>query len=1223
MLIRKIRLKNIHSIREETEIDFTQSPLRQCGLFAITGETGAGKTTILDAITLSLYGRVCRTSNANRGDNYESLSIGAEHGYAECEFETNDGEVYLGQWAMTRRKKRKTGEETLDVKRSLSKFNEASGEFEVLSGKIRETDSMVEELTGLDFNRFTRSVLLAQGEFAAFMKASLDERSELLEKITGTAIYSQISMGAFDRLKEEQQKMADLEVRLSSLQLLSSEELEELSARQVELEQESAELKSRQQTLRQSLEWVAKFKALTRQKVAAEAELQTISEEEERSAADRKRLDVHYKALPLKADWVKVERIRQDILAKQNRLSQAETEIEQATSKLTLLEADLANARKELEAHQSDKDAFLETLSKVRQLDRTLGLQKQQLDQLETAEIETKKQLHEKETLLKKLEKDIAEQEAEKETVAAWLASNEILQSLADKVPLIEARVKALQELSVKIERLNDEGKSFRAKKSELEKALEKQTIQREQLKASVQGIEEELKSKSEGAYISDPADFLSLLNVQLEELTAHKQKLELLAEKDGRYRKNVSRVRELEEQFQNLQLEEQQLNKALLNLMDEMEEAGRQREYAMKIFLQQQRIASYDKDRAELVEGEPCPLCGAVHHPYLEHGIPVYEDEARKAYEAAEKTVEILKKREKQLLTELSGVAVQMNGLRNQSGTGNLDRLLAEIELQEQEIAAVLGNAPTFFSFSQKGDPVAEELTKLEAETRKKRQLRDFFREKVQVLNAHNQELAELERQIARSEHELNRANDQLGDLQTRFKEYQEDLKSIREGLETLLGKSFVLSIDKLSEELNRLRTDVQAFQTKSKRRDELAHAIDAAKKEISIHSDDGEKLKLALSKVSGEKQAAEELYEAKRKERLELFGEKDPDSSQEEWQRKLDLLKDTAGRLETAIASQRQLSKSLEQEVSKLIDELSTLRSELDSLEAELSPKLAELGFEKLEAFSEALLDDQSLKEIEGRLEGLKNREIKARQELETAQKGLAELADTMPDETDEKELESSLLAVNQSHEKCLQELGGITEQLRQDSLRRKQSGELEKERKRQQKALQRWKNLNELIGSHDGKKFRVFAQSLTLQRLVYLANQQLEHLYGRYRIVKREGTDLELNIVDTYQADSVRSLFSLSGGESFLVSLALALGLSSLAARQSNIRSLFIDEGFGSLDEQTLDLAISTLENLQAGGKTIGIISHVKELKERIATQVKVVKKNNGVSRVEIAG
>ncbi|RMD96443.1 MAG: ATP-binding cassette family protein, partial [Bacteroidetes bacterium] len=128
---------------------------------------------------------------------------------------------------------------------------------------------------------------------------------------------------------------------------------------------------------------------------------------------------------------------------------------------------------------------------------------------------------------------------------------------------------------------------------------------------------------------------------------------------------------------------------------------------------------------------------------------------------------------------------------------------------------------------------------------------------------------------------------------------------------------------------------------------------------------------------------------------------------------------------------------------------------------------------------------------------------------------------------------------------------------------------------------------------------------------------------HLYGRYRIVKREGTDLELNIVDTYQADSVRSLFSLSGGESFLVSLALALGLSSLAARQSNIRSLFIDEGFGSLDEQTLDLAISTLENLQAGGKTIGIISHVKELKERIATQVKVVKKNNGVSRVEIAG
>ena len=146
-------------------------------------------------------------------------------------------------------------------------------------------------------------------------------------------------------------------------------------------------------------------------------------------------------------------------------------------------------------------------------------------------------------------------------------------------------------------------------------------------------------------------------------------------------------------------------------------------------------------------------------------------------------------------------------------------------------------------------------------------------------------------------------------------------------------------------------------------------------------------------------------------------------------------------------------------------------------------------------------------------------------------------------------------------------------------------------------------------------------MFAQGLTLQKLTQLANIHLQQLHGRYLIQKREGDTLELDIVDTYQADNRRSMNTLSGGESFLVSLALALGLSELAGRDTQIQSLFIDEGFGTLDENTLDLAIATLENLQASGKTIGIISHVKALKERIATQVQVTKQGNGFSMVRV--
>jgi exonuclease SbcC len=172
-------------------------------------------------------------------------------------------------------------------------------------------------------------------------------------------------------------------------------------------------------------------------------------------------------------------------------------------------------------------------------------------------------------------------------------------------------------------------------------------------------------------------------------------------------------------------------------------------------------------------------------------------------------------------------------------------------------------------------------------------------------------------------------------------------------------------------------------------------------------------------------------------------------------------------------------------------------------------------------------------------------------------------------------------------------------------------------------QQKEAARWDKLAVLIGSADGKKFSKFAQSLTLSRLVALANQHLRKINQRYRILKNPEQDLDLQIVDTYQADAVRPMTTLSGGESFLVSLALALGLSDLAGRQAQIGSLFIDEGFGTLDAETLDTAITSLENLQASGKMIGIISHVEALKERISTQIQIVKLAGGTSKLKIVG
>jgi exonuclease SbcC len=160
-------------------------------------------------------------------------------------------------------------------------------------------------------------------------------------------------------------------------------------------------------------------------------------------------------------------------------------------------------------------------------------------------------------------------------------------------------------------------------------------------------------------------------------------------------------------------------------------------------------------------------------------------------------------------------------------------------------------------------------------------------------------------------------------------------------------------------------------------------------------------------------------------------------------------------------------------------------------------------------------------------------------------------------------------------------------------------------------------------EMIGSQDGSKFRTFAQSLTLDALLGYANRHLEDLARRYLLQRVPGSDLELQVIDQEMGDEVRSVHSLSGGESFLISLALALGLASLSSNRTQVESLFIDEGFGSLDPATLDIAIASLDELQSLGRKVGVISHVPAMVERIGVQVRVGVHGGGKSSVTTVG
>jgi len=196
---------------------------------------------------------------------------------------------------------------------------------------------------------------------------------------------------------------------------------------------------------------------------------------------------------------------------------------------------------------------------------------------------------------------------------------------------------------------------------------------------------------------------------------------------------------------------------------------------------------------------------------------------------------------------------------------------------------------------------------------------------------------------------------------------------------------------------------------------------------------------------------------------------------------------------------------------------------------------------------------------------------------------------------------------------------EIGGIIKTLQyNDDLRKRQQERL-RQLDAQKKECLRWDTLHQLIGSADGKKFRNFAQGLTFEMMVSHANGQLRKMTDRYLLIRDVVQPLELNVIDNYQAGEIRSTKNLSGGESFLVSLALALGLSQMASRNVRVDSLFLDEGFGTLDEEALETALETLASLRRDGKLIGVISHVAALKDRINAQIQVIPERGGCSRI----
>lgn len=327
--------------------------------------------------------------------------------------------------------------------------------------------------------------------------------------------------------------------------------------------------------------------------------------------------------------------------------------------------------------------------------------------------------------------------------------------------------------------------------------------------------------------------------------------------------------------------------------------------------------------------------------------------------------------------------------------------------------------------------------------------------------------------------------------------------------------------------------------------------------------------------------------------------------------------------------LESDVQLAKADEAAKTERLDELKaegvSLRTKVDALKAQLGELLGgkSLAEDRQQHEARVSAAEKVHREAEARLTKLQTDLAATKAKLEQLEARRIPFADqTVLSAEALAELETKVKALHEAFATKRTELGSLEQQLKSDDEARKRREAGGAQLQAAEAEALRWGRLKELIGSADGAKFSRFAQSLTLRQLIGLANEHLKVLAERYRLMAAAGDELDLRIVDLYQANVDRPMESLSGGESFLASLALALGLSELASRHHPIDSLFIDEGFGTLDSETLEIALSALENLRSRGKTIGLISHVDLLKERLTTQVRVVRGAGGTSRVEVA-
>ena len=1214
MKLCKLKLKNLNSFRGDIELNFEQSPLDEASLVAITGPTGAGKTTLLDAICVALYGKTPRLAGTGSQNPIHLISHGETECHAEVHFVAN-GIRYLAEWNLKRGSS--PNGQLISVENGAVISDKLSTRGKTLGASESTVSEEITDILGLDFDAFKRSVMLAQGEFAAFLKAKDEERRKILEATAGVGIYEELKKALNEKVRAVRVEQEEVLKKLNAIPAASREQL---TTAEVELDS----LQAASKVLSAKDEKIQKEKQGEKRREEEFAELQ-ISEERQDKLVDQQPM-----IEALKAERECADRANR-LLPEKQRFDITKSELVKADAGLRQAKVELAEAQKQFDENQNDFDEK----DKAYQIAKVSGDQKTEAyrdAKSDVARACTQFQLvEEREPRLQQLEKQIniltteladtgqeqATLEEDIDKAETFLAENPLpsdRQSRLDQAKELLAEIRlqwgqreeklhSQSEHTSEIDRLQEELK-------ELSDNREKRLAEKEDAEVSLSETDTELKVLQATGNLKD----WQHRREQARQALPIAQGYEVFRTRLHDEERNAA---ELQKHIATLDGSLDNVEKKLevqLHLCKRADAEVARLEAERELTLLANPI---NQLRKQLEPGQPCRVCGATEHPCadkVEFNSEAQLEIAQNALAAAETEVKKAQERNKHIEQE------QVRLRQDKTNTIiQVDACMTEITSLRKKIESARTEWQTLNKTADiSSEWVEERINEADAAIDNLGNARDAYNQASYKLNEVSEKLTTCERDITRE-------NRLVEDNQQKLQAVTVEIENLNVGIEgnathfwQLLPESFhgIDIEDAINQFADKIETVAACEQERDKKQNEFTQcSIVIREKERSLATERENREQLG-AEIEGYRNEGNGFLDAARDKAGGLTTEEEIDTAIE----KLGItIQEKADRREEA---DQKLREGRDQRTEKQANYRNCQKQQAgcsESFETARNvyfDKLSSVGFDSPEAHDSAFRTDSKIEQIQKEIDDftqekhtLGEKVVKLRNQFEEAPFDPQVLGRMT---AQAKEIEAQIQEVQRNigaQKRTVEELT--------DALSKREA--FDDEIQTTAAELDRWSHLQDVIPAND---LRDFALDIMFKQVSRIANAQLEYLTsGRYQL-KVEGIG-RLTVVDRWNANEERPVETLSGGESFLTSLALALALSELSRGRAQLNSLFLDEGFGTLDSETLDVAIAALEGLQMQGRSIFLISHIGELTRRIPVRIAVEKMGNGNSRVQVRG